>query len=186
MPSSYPGSPGDYLSAQGIDDEHDFYPTPALRPRKHAFVPAFLQRCPAGMLPPGPHYVAMLPNAGHVAGRGLSAEAALDDAYGNASMRYRPYVRYDERASGERFAHTLPVAETEGWIAYDGRCEEIGRYFEEADAKRAAQRASFVAYACTQRLYQLLLTGTDDTSAKIPKLLPNGLYDIDGAEPIAN
>lgn len=85
-----------------------------------------------------------------IRGFGFTAEEALDNAYKAAGCKYRPYIRYDERASGEKFAHLLPVSETEGWVAFDGHANEIGAFFEEAVAQRAATKAGFIARQCVQ------------------------------------
>lgn len=85
-----------------------------------------------------------------IRGTGFTADEALDNAYDRAGCRYHPYVRYDPVASGGRFDHLLDVADTEGWMAFDGRCNEIGAFFEKEVAQRAADRTGFVASECSE------------------------------------
>lgn len=85
-----------------------------------------------------------------IRGTGFTAEEALDNAYDRAGFRFHPYVRYDPRASGEVFAHLLDVADTEGWVAFDGRCNEVGAFYEREVAQRAADRTGFVARECSE------------------------------------
>jgi hypothetical protein len=146
----------------------------------------------AGIVPdPAPlmprHFIAVtaaVDQAPKICGIGLTADEALDRAYDAAGCRYHPYVRYDPVASGGRFDHLLDVADTEGWVAFDGHANEIGAFFEKDAAQRAADRSGFVARECTEALHQLVAEhgaptswrivrgGPDDVEVVVSRVLP--------------
>lgn len=142
------------------------------------------------------HFIAVtaaVDQAPRICGVGLTAEEALDRAYDAAGCRFYPYVRYDPRASGERFAHLLDVADTEGWVAFDGHANELGAYYEKDVAQRAADRSGFLARECTEALHRLVAEhgaptswrivrgGPDDVEVVVSRALPARISGRDGS-----